>query len=66
MSIASVEGVDSVAELKIKNLTSLDGNYSPHAYDVNAAIQNNILYPSFDPCVFEVKFPSKDIRGSSN
>ena len=25
--------------------------------------KNDILYPSIDPSIFELKYPSKDIRG---
>ena len=57
------EGVQSVIELKIKNLTIDDGNYSPIAYNVSIATQNNILYPSKDPSVFEIKYPDNDIKG---
>jgi hypothetical protein len=57
------EGVQSVIELKIKNLTIDDGDYSPIAYNVSIATQNNILYPSKDPSVFEIKYPDNDIKG---
>lgn len=57
------EGVQSVIEIKVKNLTIDDGNYSPISYDINLAQQNNIIYPSKDPSVFEIKFPNTDIKG---
>jgi hypothetical protein len=57
------EGVQSVSEISIKNLTIDDGNYSPIAYSMSIATQNNIIYPPKDPAVFEVKFPDSDIRG---
>ena len=57
------EGVQSIIEIKVKNLTIDDGNYSPISYDINIAQQNNIIYPSKDPSVFEVKFPNSDIKG---
>lgn len=43
------EGVQSVIDIKIKNLTIDDGNYSPIAYNMSIATQNNIIYPSKDP-----------------
>jgi len=67
LEIAKVEGVQSVASLKIKNLTPLTTNgedYSEVEYDILAATQNDIIYPSLDPSIFEVKFPDKDIKGS--
>lgn len=61
--IMKIEGVQSVTDIKIKNLTIDDGNYSPVAYNISIATQNNIVYPSKDPSVFEVKFPNSDIKG---
>jgi homogentisate 1,2-dioxygenase len=58
-----VEGVQSVTDIKVKNLTIDDGNYSPIAYNISIATQNNIVYPSKDPSVFEVKYPNSDIKG---
>jgi len=59
------EGVQSVTEVTIKNLTyDTDGvQYSPIAYNIDIATQNNIVYPSKDPSIFEVKFPDTDIKG---
>lgn len=63
LEIAKVDGVQSVSSIKIKNLTLKDGDYSPYEYDIDSATVNNIVYPSIDPSVFEVRFPSKDIIG---
>ena len=57
------EGVQSVSEIVIKNLTIDDGNYSPVAYDISIATQNNIVYPPKDPAIFEVKYMDSDIKG---
>lgn len=64
LELAKVEGVQSVAEVKFKNLTQNDGDYSPHEYNLSEAIHNKIIYPSLDPSVFEVKYPDNDIRGA--
>ncbi len=64
MEIAKVDGVQSVVNVSISNLNALNGTYSPVQYDINAATQNGIIYPSVDPSVFEVKYPNSDIRGS--
>ena len=59
------EGVQSVTDVVVKNLT-YDQNgtqYSPIAYNISIATQNNIVYPSKDPSIFEVKFPTTDIKG---
>ena len=57
------EGVQSVINIKVKNLTVDDGDYSSIAYNIDIATQNNIVYPSKDPSIFEVKFPITDIKG---
>ena len=64
LEIAKVDGVQSVVNVEIYNLNALNGTYSPVQYDVLAATQNNIIYPSVDPSVFEVRFPNSDIHGS--
>jgi hypothetical protein len=67
LEIAKVQGVQTVASLKVKNLTPLttDGeDYSAVEYDINAATQNDMVFPSLDPSIFEVKFPDKDIKGN--
>jgi hypothetical protein len=64
LAIAQVEGVQSVTNIKIKNLTANDGDYSPYEYNLDEATINNIIYPSLDPSVFEIKFMDSDIKGS--
>lgn len=61
--ISKINGVRTVGSLRVVNLTSNDGNYSANEYDIEAATINKILYPSMDPSIFEVKFPSRDIVG---
>ena len=63
LEISRVDGVQSVSYLKIKNLTAKDGDYSPYEYDISQATVDKVVYPSLDPSVFEVKFPTKDIIG---
>lgn len=63
LEIAKVDGVQSVTSLKIKNLTLKDGDYSPYEYDISKATVDNVVYPSIDPSIFEVKYPTKDIVG---
>jgi hypothetical protein len=64
LEIAKVEGVQSIVNITISNLTAPQGNYSTVQYDMNAAMKNGIIYPSVDPSIFEVKYPNSDIRGS--
>ena len=61
--IMNVEGTQTVTDIKIKNLTIDDGNYSPIAYNIDIATKDNIVYPPKDPSVFEVKYPNTDIKG---
>ena len=56
-----VEGVQTVKNIHFSNKTG--GSYSQYAYDVEGATINQVLYPSIDPMVFEVKFPNSDIKG---
>lgn len=56
-----VDGVQTVKTIRLTNKAG--GNYSATGYDVQAATRDNVVYPSYDPCCFEVKFPSQDIRG---
>ena len=64
LEIAKVEGVQSVVNIDIYNLTSLVGNYSSIQYNIPSSTLNNIVYPSVDPSIFEVKYPNSDIHGA--
>lgn len=56
-----VKGVQTVQEVKVEN--KVNGSYSEFAYDMQGATRNNIVYPSYDPMIFELKFPQQDIKG---
>jgi len=58
-----VEGVQSVTDIEITNKYDTNEGYSGHVYDIEAATKNRIIYPSLDPCIFEIKYPNKDIKG---
>ena len=58
-----INGVQTVKDIYITNKTGVAQGYSEYAYDIEGATQNNVVYPSLDPCVFEVKYPDTDIRG---
>jgi len=53
--------VQTVRHIEVYNKSG--GAYSKYGYDVKGATKNNIVYPSYDPCIFEVKFPDTDIEG---
>jgi len=61
--IDNIEGVQTVKKLELVNKSGTDSNYSEFAYDINGATINEVLYPSLDPSVFELKFPTTDIQG---
>ena len=58
-----VQGVQTVQDVQIVNLTGTSLGYSDFAYDVNGAMIDNVIYPSIDPMVFELKNPNQDIKG---
>ena len=56
-----VKGVQTVKNIRVENKSG--GNYSEYGYDTEGATKDSIVYPSYDPCIFEVKFPDSDIEG---
>jgi hypothetical protein len=58
-----VEGVQTVKNVSINNLTGSSLGYSDYAYDVSGATINDVVYPSIDPMIFEIKYPNQDIKG---
>jgi len=59
--LLKVPGVRSVYKIEITNKQG--GDYSPYGYDITSATRNNIVYPSIDPSIFEIRFPNNDING---
>tara|TARA_R110001583_G_scaffold177660_3_gene333315 strand:+ start:776 stop:2644 length:1869 start_codon:yes stop_codon:yes gene_type:complete len=58
-----VEGVQTVMAVNIKNLAGVSKGYSNFSYDIAAATNNSVIYPSVDPMIFELKYPASDIVG---
>lgn len=58
-----VDGVQTVVNVRIKNLNDFTLGYSPHAYNIDQSTKDGILFPSLDPSIFEIKFPNNDIIG---
>jgi hypothetical protein len=56
-----IDGVQTVKTIDISN--QVGGLYSSYAYDISGATRDNVIYPSVDPMIFEVKFPNTDIKG---
>jgi hypothetical protein len=58
-----VEGVQTVKNITISNKVGTALGYSQFAYDIAGATINNVVYPSLDPMIFEVKYLNTDIQG---
>jgi hypothetical protein len=58
-----ISGVQSVKNVSISNKAGTTSGYSQYAYDITGATQNQVIYPSLDPSIFEVKYPNTDIKG---
>ena len=61
--IDNIEGVQTVKKLQIVNKVGTNENYSEFAYDMRGATIDEVIYPSLDPSIFELKFPETDIQG---
>ena len=59
----SLSMVQSVANFEVVNLYDTNSGYSGNVYDIQAATKNSIIYPSLDPCIFEIKYVNSDIKG---
>jgi hypothetical protein len=62
-TILGTPGVQAVSSLFFKNKYGESNGYSNNYYDIARANHNGIIYPSLDPCIFEIKYPNADIVG---
>jgi hypothetical protein len=60
--IDRVSGVQTVSNITFENLIDTNQGYSGNVYPIQNAIRDNILYPSLDPSIFEIRFPKRDIK----
>ena len=58
-----IEGVQTVKTIDIINKVGESLGYSQYSYDIQAATNANVIYPSLDPSIFEIKYPTTDIQG---
>jgi hypothetical protein len=58
-----IKGVQTVKSINISNKAGTTLGYSEYAYDITGATQNQVIYPSLDPSIFEVRYPNLDIKG---
>jgi hypothetical protein len=63
VSLDAVQGVQTIKSININNKTDSTLGYSNYAYDISGATANNVIYPSLDPMIFELKYPNSDIQG---
>ena len=63
LALANVVGVQSVVDVRVYNKFGADNGYSKYTYNIENATYKDVIYPSLDPSVFEVKFPNEDIKG---
>ena len=59
----NVNGVQNVNNITFENVFGENSGYSKFKYNFLAATQNNVIYPSLDPSIFELKYPTNDIIG---
>lgn len=67
LTIGSVEGVQTVTSIEINNKYKFkDGlDYFDYRYPIDEATVDDVIYPSLDPCIFEIRYPELDIVGSA-
>jgi len=58
-----IKGVQTIKNITISNKAGTTSGYSQYAYDILSATQNQVIYPSLDPSIFEVKYLNNDIKG---
>lgn len=61
--IGAVKGVQNVEHIRLTNKSGTSLGYSQYSYDFDSALIDNVLYPSMDLSIFEVKYPNTDIIG---
>ncbi len=67
LAIGSIEGVQTVTNVGITNKYFFrDGrDYQEYRYPIAEATVDDIIYPSLDPCIFELRYPETDIVGNA-
>jgi len=67
LTIGAVDGVQTVTNVRVFNKYRFqDGkDYQEYRYPIEEAIVDDIIYPSLDPCIFEIRYPETDIIGNA-
>ena len=63
VGLDNIDGVQTVKNININNKNDITLGYSQYAYDIPSATLNNVVYPSIDPMIFEIKYSDSDIKG---
>lgn len=65
LTIGSVEGVQTLSDVIVTNKYKFkDGrDYFEYRYPIDEAIEDDVIWPSLDPCIFEIRYPETDIVG---
>jgi hypothetical protein len=63
VGLDNIDGVQTVKNININNKNDITLGYSQYAYDIPSATLNNVIYPSIDPMIFEIKYSDSDIKG---
>jgi hypothetical protein len=58
-----IEGAQTIRKVTIENKAGTSLGYSQYSYDIEGATYKQVIYPSLDPSIFEVKYPDQDIKG---
>ena len=61
--IGGVRGVQTVEKVEFINKSGTALGYSQYKYDFTQATRKEVIYPSLDPSIFELKYPNTDIQG---
>jgi len=61
--LASIMGVQSISKIEVFNLHDAQAGYSGNIYDIRQATRDEVIYPSLDPSIFEIKYLNSNIKG---
>jgi len=61
--IGAVRGVQTVESVNFENIFGETQGYAQYKYDFVQATKKDIIYPSLDPSIFELKYPDVNISG---
>jgi hypothetical protein len=65
LTIGSVDGVQTVSNVQVTNKYRFrhGRDYQEYRYPINEATVDDIIYPSLDPMLWELRYPESDIVG---